>query len=866
MIVSAAAAQSFTAPAGIRPAYRRAHASILPGGRIVAPLGQEYGTRGSPFGLAVSASGNTVATANIGPWLAAITILDRARNGQWESRNISAHTVGAPFEEFAPADWHSVSIGVACSGDRGVYVSEGESGRVSYFDGADERRRVFDLNQGGYADSYSGDLALDLSRNVLYVADQANARVAVFDTRTRQLTASVKVGPLPFAMTLSPDRQKLYITNAGTFQYRPLPDVDPSNLAASGLVFPAFGFPSAEAVSGARRKTGRGPIDVPGLGDPNAREADSLAVVDVSNPASPRVQAFVRTGKPIGGDVVGGSSPSGVLAAAGRVFVSNATDDSVAVIDAKTNAVISEIPIRISGLEGLRGVLPLGMAYVESSGWLLVAEAGINAVGVIDATHGRVLGHLPAAWYPTRVALDGDTVLVANTRGHGQGPSGPGMYLPGQLYQGTVSLFTLPKPDELAADTALVMQANGFIPGATAPPPLPAEIRHVVLIVKESRSYDEILGDILSASNGPAMGLPSLARLGEHGAVDGKHVRISIRDTNLTPNQHAMAREWAFSDNFYSDADGSVDGHHWLAGVYPNGWAESSLLSAYGGNKDFRLGAAPGRLAFAGTAASVQPEDEPEAGGIWEHFARHGISFYNFGEGFELAGVAEGSGLAPTGARFVTNMPMPEALYRSSSRQYPGFNIHISDQYRANQLIQELNEKYVKTGADLPQFIYIHLPGDFMPPARPEDGYPYEESFVVDNDYALGRIVEYFSHSKWWNQTALFVTEDDAEGGADHIDAHRTILLCAGPWIKHDYVSHENVSFPGLLKTIFRLLGAPPLNLFDAAAAGLEDCFARGAVSSEPFQAIKPDKRIFDPSLLRAPADSSQPKQGASRP
>ena len=110
----------------------------------------------------------------------------------------------------------------------------------------------------------------------------------------------------------------------------------------------------------------------------------------------------------------------------------------------------------------------------------------------------------------------------------------------------------------------------------------------------------------------------------------------------------------------------------------------------------------------------------------------------------------------------------------------------------------------MKTGADLPQFIFIHLPNDHMAAARPEDGYPYEESFVVDNDYALGRILEYLSGTKWWKETAVFITEDDAQGGVDHIDSHRTVLLCAGPWIKKHYVSHVNTSFPGLLKTIFR--------------------------------------------------------------
>ena len=152
------------------------------------------------------------------------------------------------------------------------------------------------------------------------------------------------------------------------------------------------------------------------------------------------MESFIRTGLPLGPAVHGGSSPSGILAAAGRVFVSNANDDSITVIDAKTAAVEAEIPIRIPGLERYRGVLPIGMAYHEKSGRLLVAEAGINAVGVIDVGQRRVVGHIPAAWFPTRVVLDRETVFVANGRGYGQGPNA----LRGPVQHGSVSIFRCP--------------------------------------------------------------------------------------------------------------------------------------------------------------------------------------------------------------------------------------------------------------------------------------------------------------------------------------------------------------------------------------------------------------------------------------
>jgi YVTN family beta-propeller protein len=848
-------AQTYNAPAGIRPALRRPTSSILPGGRIITPLGEQHSTGSGPFGLVVSASGKTVVTSNIGPGAGSLTVMERPKAGGWDVRHLVARSLDS-LDQYDARDWRSVYMGLALSGEHAVFASEGNSGRISLFDWSSQRRRVIDLNQGGFDDSYTGDLALDAERNILYAVDQANSRVAVIDARSRQVLASVRVGRLPFALALSPDRRKLYVTNVGMLEYRAIPGADQRQARATGLPFPAFGFPSAEAAASAERQTARGPVMVPGLGDPNAAESNSVCVVDVSTPAAPKVETFIRTGIPFGEQSYGGSSPSGIVATAGKVFVSNANQDSITVIDAAAQRVEAEIPIRIPGLETLRGVLPIGMAYHQESGWLLVAEAGINAVGIVDTRQRRVVGHLPAGWFPTRVALDRDTVFVASAKGNGVGPNAYlwaafNGVLPRELRQGTVAVFPLPRADELAEHTAFVIQANGFTPHAEPPRPLPDGIRHVVLIVKENRTYDEVFGDVHEASNGRAMGTAQMARFGSRGYLDGQGKRLSIRDLQVTPNHHAIARQWSFSDNFYADSDASVGGHHWLVGAYPNAWTESSLLAAYSEKKDFRLGAAPGRLLFAGSASSVHPEEQLEAGTIWHHFARHGVSFYNFGEGFELAGVDQGGGLEPTGARFLTNVPMPEPLYRNTSRQYPGFNMNIPDQYRALQFIHEIAEKYVDTGSDLPQFVFVYLPNDHMADARPEDGYPYRESFVADNDLALGRILEYLSGTKWWNQMAVFVTEDDAEGGVDHIDAHRTLLLGAGPWFKKNYVSHTNTSFPGLLKTIFRLLHVPPLNLFDGAASDLSDCFASRPDPAR-YQALPVDKRLFDPATARA--------------
>jgi YVTN family beta-propeller protein len=877
-------AAEYSAPAGIRPALRRpGAASILPGGRIISPLGHQYVTGPGPFGLALSASGKTLVSANSGPDRFSLTVLQQEKGGAWQVRQLLAPKKKAKEggrDEKGDDQWHSVFMGLAFATEHSVYASEGNSGRVRLVDlAAGEAKKIYDLNRDGFADSFTGDLAFDADRGIVYVLDQANFRLVAIDVRKQRVLSSVRLGRLPFALALSLDKRKAYVTNVGMFEYQPLPGLDAHNLRETGLPFPAFGFPSPESRDGARRETGKGPVDVPGLGDPNVREANSLAVVDLADPAAPKIETFIHTGLAFGEGTDGGSSPSGVVATADRVFVSNAHNDSITVIDAKTNSVTGQIDIRIPGLEKLRGVLPIGMAYHEATGWLLVAEAGINAVGVIDTRQSgpaKVLGHLPAAWFPSRVLIDRDNVYVASVNGQGTGPNvwqsafasgeagAEGLVWSGTLRRGSIASFPLPDAAAVTAGTATVMDNNGMNPHEETPSPggtpggaaLPSGVKYVVLIVKENRTYDEVFGDIMRlASGATVMGAPGIARFGQAGHATGKGNRLSLQRVNVTPNHHALALGWSFSDNFYADSEVSVDGHHWLVGAYPDALTETSFRASYADGRNFRFPTtAPGRLSYAEGNSSVHPEEQPEGGTIWHHLARQGIPFRNYGEGFELAGGDEGQGYKPTGARFVINVPMPDPLYRNTSREYPMFNMNIPDQFRATQFIHEIEAKYVKGGEPFPRFIYIHLPNDHMTEPRPQDGYPYEGSYVADNDYALGRIVEFLSLTPWWREMAIFVTEDDAQGGRDHIDAHRTVFMGIGPYFKRNYVSHVNTSFPGMLKTIFRLLGLPPLNLFDAVASDLSDCFTN-TPDYDGYQVRREDARLFDPAAAREPLD-----------
>ncbi|MFN7921709.1 MAG: alkaline phosphatase family protein [Bryobacteraceae bacterium] len=868
LIVIPVLAVDFRPPAGNQPAVLRPGASsILPGGRVISPLGKHYLTGPGPFGIAMSPSGKRVVTANGGPNRYALTVVDLGKDGA-KTRHFVAPRKREEAEDEDDADWRSVFQGLAFVDDNLLFASEGNSGRIRQVDlRSGKRKLLFDLNGGGFADSYTGDLAYDPRNKRLYVADQANFRVAIIDTASRKVVSSIRTGRLPFALALTPDGKRLVVTHVGMFEYSPVPGADPKKARETGLAFPAFGFPSPESMSGAKRETAVGAVDVPGLGDPNAPESNSVAVIDVADAASPKIAGRLRTGLPFP-QSLGGSSPSGVTVTSDRIYVSNAHNDSVTVVDAGTLQPLKEILLRIPSLERYRGLIPIGSYFDEPSGWLLVACAGINALAVIDAKQMQVIGYLPTAWFPTRVLVRDSRVFVACAKGNGTGPNAnrggplPGSFQ-GERRRGSIVEFALPDSGELRQLTARVLFNNGIFTRKEDPAPLPAEIEHVVVIVKENRTFDEVFGDIETAANGPVAGIPILARFGKYGVIGAERGelqrRLLVRNISVTPNHHALAERFAFSDNFYADSEVSVDGHHWMVGAYPNAWTESTLMASYGGQKDFRMPTtAPGRLLFAQSNSSVHPEEQLEAGALWHHLERNGVPFRNWGEGFELAGMDEGEGLKPTGGRYMTNVPMPDPLYRNTSRTYPNYNMNIPDQFRADQFIREVDEMFVKPEKPLPHFLYIHLPNDHTAKPRPEDGYPFQASYVADNDYALGRIIEYLSHTKWWPKMAIFITEDDAQGGVDHIDSHRTVLLVVSPWAKRNYVSHVNASFPSILKTAFRLLKIPPLNLYDAAAADLADCFSSSA-NMEPYKVRAVPAEVFDPAKAREPMD---PKPG----
>ncbi|MCC6445947.1 MAG: hypothetical protein IT210_21150 [Armatimonadetes bacterium] len=828
--------------------------SVLPTGRLLTPYGKQIVVPPHPYGLALSPDGRTlIASSNgTGPFaLTVITGLDTAEP--------AVHTIS----EAEDAELKSLYQGIAVSPDsRTLYASGGNDRSLHIFDLATRRRQAKILLDGdGYEESLPGQMALSPDGRILLIVDQANYRLVVFDTAKRKVAASVKTGRAPFAVAFSPDGRAAYVANIGLFEYRPVEKAEGKD--ARGLPFPPFGYPSRQAREGTVIDGRR----VPGLGPANVPEAYSVWAFDVSSPSSPRLSFRVSTGVPVSyteeeeeieDKTVGGSAPCALAVSDRFVYVSNANNDTVQAIARSAGRIAGSV--RLSGLlprplRPLRGMTPYGLALSPGGGRLYAALAGFNAVAIIDTARLRPLGMIPAGWYAAQVALspDGGRLYVANAKGFGSGPNagkdfarGPEGTSIGRLMKGSVSIMQTPQDKDLAALTRRVLANNGALAAPPKPQGLPP-IRHILFITKENRTFDEVFG-ALPGVRGDA----SLSRYGVPQKVEGVEGGEAVI---AMPNHIALARRFAISDNFYVDSDHSADGHRWLAGVPPNHWAESVVSAAYGGQMSDNPGStAPGRRILFGSNSSVMPEDYLEAGTLWHHLARHSISFRNWGEGFEFAGIDEGPGLKPTGSRLPLNIPMPQPLFKNTSRNYPGFNMNIPDQYRADVFLREFRERYESGQEPLPRFMYIHLPNDHGAGPRPQDGYPAVASYMADNDLALARIVEHLSGSRFWKDFAIFVTEDDAQSGVDSVDAHRSLLMVASPWVKPGYASRRHADISAIQHAIYDLLGLPNLSLYDALASDLSDLWTDQPDLS-PYAALPVDTRLFDPARAKDPLD-----------
>ena len=827
--------------------------TILPNGRFLEPLGNHYPLARFPHGMAISRDGSRlfIASDGIGQLVTGwqtgspkITELKPPAPGG--NRRIHLNAGGADFSPDGTL----------------LYWSSGERGTIFVFDTATGQfQSDITLNAEiagkSYNDSYAVDVKLSPDGRYLYCADVTNFRLAVIDTTERRAISSVPVGRYPYAIAVSGNR--VLVANIGLFEYSSVPVPTGPGFDPRGLTRPPFGYPSKEARDGVDFE-GR---KIPGLGDDNVPEAFSVWTVDVSLPDQPKVANRFKTGLLIhspadNGTTVGGSAPNFLTARDNSLFVSNGNNDMIERYDLATGKLAARKRLIPSPLVArLRGVGPSGMTLSPDGRRLYVTESGINAIAVLDTTSLEVLGHIPTAWYPYRVAIspDGRHLAVTCFKGFGNGPSA-GAEIPKSDFlkmRGVLSILDTPADSALPQLTQKTLHNNGIVNHSNEPIlRLPKEIKHVVFITKENHTFDTIFDRVPGAKHDP-----SLLRWGLNQTIQ-EPGQPTLNNVPVMVNHNALARQFTVSDNFYLEPEASGVGHRWLVGVQPNNLMQMTYTLGWTFNEK---STAPGRRYSMGSNGSLMPEDYPEAGSMWEHLARNRVPFRNYGEGFEFPGVKEEDDQHPTGAREVVNIPMPKVLYDNTSFDYPIYNTNIPDQYRAHWFIKDVEQRFVSGKHKFPSFLNIAICNDHGAARRPDKGYPYLASYMADNDLALGRIVEFLSHTPWWKNMAIFVTEDDSGGEPDHIDAQRSVMLVISPWAKKAYVSHRHTTILSMHRTLYQILGLPPLNMFDALASDLSDAFT-GKPDFRPYQARKVDPRIFDPEKAKDPKD---PDYGQAR-
>ena len=840
--------------------------TIIPEGRYLTPLGKSFPVAQWPHGLILSPDEKTVFVASEG---VGQLISD------WRT-DAPKFALINPVESGGKKRKSSAGAALFSPDGKTLYWSSGDSGLIHIFD-VDTNMKIGDIALDAefegrkYEDSYAMDIKWGADGKTIFCADVTNFRVVAVDAIGKKVVGSINVGRYPYA--LATVGGQVYVANVGMFQYSAIPAPESGKGDKRGLLFPPFAFPSKEAREGVE-VAGR---KVPGLGDPNAAESFSVWGIDASEPSKLRITRKIKTGLLVGaksdaGATVGGSAPNYLVASGTTLYVSNNNNDLIERIDLKTGKSAGMTRIVPSPLVAkVRGVNPDGMAVSPDGSRLYAAEAGLNAIAVLNAKTGKVLGQIPTAWYPYRIAItqDGKKLLCISFRGFGNGPAGvknPDKSNPFLGMKGALTVMDVPTDAQLPDLAKRVLANNGLIDNSadrakmsspiipTVPGNVSKEIKYVVFITKENHTYDAIFDHIPGANDDP-----SLLKWGLHQQISAPN-EPTLEDAAVMPNHNSLARQFTVSDNFYMEPEASGVGHRWLVGVQPNNFCQMTYTLGW----NFKTNTtAPGRMASFGSNGSLAPEDYPEAGSMWEHLSRNKVSFRNYGEGFEFAGVDEGEHNGVTGAREVVNIPMSKVLWDNTCREFPIFNMNIPDQYRADWFAKDFTSLFLKSASKpakpMPSFVNIAICNDHGDAPKPAKGYPYVASWMSDNDLALGRIVEFLSHTPYWKNMAIFVTQDDSGGDPDHIDKQRSVLLVISPWAKKKNVSHRHTTIVSMHRTLYEIFGLPALNLCDALANDFSDCFTTTPDFS-PYVCLPSDKRIFDPAKALDPNDPDYKK------
>ncbi len=728
---------------------------LLPNGWSLSPVGRSLQLGDLPLNLQVSHNKKLIAVTNNGQSTQSIQLIDVKTEKVLDEKVIEKVWYGLQFNDK----------------DDQLYVSGGNDNIILIYPVRNQKLLEADtirLGKPWPVKISPAGLALDDQNQLLYLVTKENNSLYIVDLKTKKTIKKISLGSEAYSCLLSPDKGTLYISLWG---------------ANKVALF-------------------------------NTKEqqlTDSLITQYAPN-------ELLLNKK---GD---------------HLFVANGGDNSVSVFNTQTKNLVEIISSSVHATM-LTGSTTNGLALSDDENILYIANADNNCIAVFDVAkpgESASKGFIPTGWYPTSVKYCRNRIWVANGKGFTSmaNPEGPQpikdtddselhegstvnkklQYI-GGLFKGTLSVITKPNATLLRQYTQMVYNNTPFNKKLQAPSkenPVPfkpgevSPIKYVFYIIKENRTYDQVLGDVKKGNGDP---------------------ELCLFPEKVTPNIHALANEFVLLDNFYVDAEVSADGHNWSMGAYANDYVEKTWPTQYGkrgGSGD-----------YGGNRKITYPRD----GFIWDYCKRAGVSYRSYGE-FTNGKIA-----------------VTPALDGHFCVGYPSFDFEIKDTTRCSIWIKDFDKLLSEN--QVPKLSTIKFPNNHT--SGQKRGKISPTAAVADNDLAVGLFVEHLSHSKIWKESVVFILEDDAQNGPDHVDAHRSPALVISPYIKRNQVVSTMYTTSGFLHTMELILGLPPMSQYDAAATPLYDCF-----TSEPDFTVFTHKKAQVDLDIRNTAVNQSSKISAS--
>ncbi|HEY2722797.1 MAG TPA: bifunctional YncE family protein/alkaline phosphatase family protein [Chitinophagaceae bacterium] len=707
----------------------------LPNGWSLTPIGKSLNLGDLPLNIAVSSSKKYMAVTNNGQSTQSLQLID-----------VKSERV--LYNKIIPKSWYGLKFS---ADEKFLYAAGGEDNWILRYSIQNDRLILTDsIKLGNKWPNKISPTGIDIddAKDLLYVITKENNSLYVIDLKTKKILQQKKLKGEAYACLLSPDKKLLYISCWG------------------------------------------------------------CDIVYIYNTL---VNEF-------SGEIPVGDNPNEVCLSKNGVylFVANANDNSVSVINTSERRVVETLNAALYP-NAPSGSTSNGVALSNDEKSLYIANADNNCLAVFDVSKpgfSKSKGFIPTGWYPTNVKVIRDKIFVSNGKGfssmanpfgpnpvrkrgeviwHGADTSTKEQYI-GGLFRGTMSIINVPNEKQLSVYSQVVYHNTPYTkdketngdgePGNPVPMKVgeKSPIKYVFYILKENRTYDQILGDV-KEGNGDS----TLVLFGE----------------KITPNQHKVAREFVLLDNFYCDGEVSADGHNWSMGGYATDYLEKHWPTNYGGRG--------GDYDAEGTRAIANNK----GGFIWDHCKRNGVSYRTYGEFAD---------------DYKPNIPVLEHHF---CPYYTSWDQSVRDTTRFDQWSHEF-DSLVAADA-VPQFNSLRFINDHTEGLR--KGRPTPFANVADNDWAVGLFVEHLSKSPIWQQSVVFIVEDDAQNGPDHVDAHRTTAYVAGGFVKRKFVDHTMYSTSSILRTLELILGMPPMTQYDAAAEPMWRCFS-STPNLEPFTSV----------------------------